>query len=367
MSARNCSSIAQNRRRVATVALLMAPLLLPASSCGLFTKPVEKTDGRRLLKIETPVGLPPIVHPEGSPPTEAAIELGRKLFYDKNLSLDGTISCSSCHNPRYGYSDNKVVAAGLGGKKGLRNSPALYNVAYAKILGWDGRAADLEEHARLPLFNPSEMGQTTGGLEQRLSDNSIYRNLFERAFGPGPITIVKIARALAIFQRLILSGNAAFDKFMYLGNPKAISQAAKRGLALFEKRGNCVVCHQAGKEFSLFTDGQFHNLGVGVNAKGELTDLGRYNVTKVEADKGAFKTPSLRNVTQTRPYMHDGSLSSLAEVIEFYSAGGRPNRYQSRLIRPLNLTADEKLDLLAFLESLAGEPMPHIGPPEGEQ
>lgn len=346
---------------------LLAAAILFQGACGIFAPPVEKMDGRRVLKVELPVGLPPVEFPPGSPPTEAVIELGRRLFYDKNLSLDGSIACSSCHNPRYGFSDNKPIAIGLGGRKGTRNSPTLFNVGYGKAFGWAGRAAGLEDASRNPLLHVAEMGQTEAELEKRLNDNSIYRNLFERAFGPGPISVQKVVRAMAIFQRLMLSGNSLFDKYMYLGNTKALSQGALRGLALFEKRGNCVVCHQIGKEFAIFTDGQFHNLGVGVNAKGELADLGRYEVTRQEADKGAFKTPTLRNILQTRPYMHDGSLQSLSDVVEFYNAGGRPNRYQSKLIRPLNLTPDEKLDLLAFLESLGGEPVPHISPPEGEQ
>jgi cytochrome c peroxidase len=340
-------------------------LALTGASCGLFTKPVEKMDGQRVLRIEVPVGLPPLKYPENSRPTEAAVELGRKLFYDKNLSLDGTISCSSCHNPRYGFTDNRSTVIGLGGKIGTRNAPALFNVAYGQLFHWDGRAASLEAQAELPLTHAAEMGQTPAALEKRLTDNSIYRDMFERAFGPGPVTIAKTTRALAIFERLILSGNSLFDKFLYLGNTKALSQPAHRGYALFQK--HCMVCHQIGREFALFTDHQFHNLGVGVDERGELTDLGRYLITREEADKGAFKTPTLRSIAQTRPYMHDGSLSSLSQVVEFYNRGGRPNRHQSKLIRPLDLTADDKLDLLAFLDSLSGEPVPHIGPPEGEQ
>lgn len=321
---------------------------------------------RRVL-IEVPVGLPAIEYPVIDPPTEAGLELGRKLFYDKSLSADGQVSCGSCHNPRYAFSDNRPLAIGVGGKQHRRHTPTLFNTVFNKSFFWDGRAATLEAQAVAPFTNPEEMGLTEAVLLQRLNDNSIYGDLFERTFGPGPISMLKIGRALATFERTILSGQSLFDKFNSLGNRRALSQPAARGLDLFVNRARCAVCHQLGKEYALFTDGLYHNLGVGVNAKGELRDLGRYEVTRNDADRGAFKTPTLRNITQTRPYMHDGSIESLAGVIEFYDQGGRPNRYQSKLIRPLNLSAQDKLDLLAFLDSLAGTPVANIGPPEGEQ
>ena len=327
--------------------------------------PANRED--RLLKVEIPIGLPPIQFPDGRPPTEAAFELGRRLFYDKNLSLDGSVSCSSCHNPRYGFSDNRPVAEGVGSRKGKRNSPTLFNVAFGRTFQLDGSVTTLEAQTDAPLTGVSEMAHNPAALEIRLRDNSIYRSMFERAYGPGTITAAKAAKALTTFERLILSGNSLYDRYAYLGNQKALSQPAARGLALFTGRGKCSVCHQLGKEFALFTDGLYHNLGVGLNVRGVLTDLGRFNVTKANEDRGAFKTPTLRSVTQTRPYMHDGSLASLTEVVEFYSRGGAPNPYQSKLIRPLHLEAQEKIDLLAFLESLNGEPLPHLGPPEGEQ
>jgi cytochrome c peroxidase len=325
--------------------------------------PVNAAD--RVMKVEVPIGLPPINFP-GGPPTEGAFELGRRLFYDKNLSLDGSVSCASCHNPRFGFSDNRPVSEGVGGRKGARNSPTIFNAAYGQIFRWDGGAATLEAQLAIPIAETNEMAHSPAVLETKLRDNSIYRSMFERAYGPGFITFDKIAKALAVFERLVLSGNSLYDRYAYLGNRKMLSQSAIHGLEIFTGRGNCAVCHQLGKEFALFTDGGFHNLGVGVDARGRMADLGRYNVTKVEADKGAFKTPTLRNITQTRPYMHDGSLASLAEVVEFYNAGGRRNPHQSKLIRPLNFDAQDKIDLLAFLEALTGEPIPHIGPPEGE-
>ena len=353
--------------RAASIACLA---LAAAGACqvhGNLQKAPPANEADKPVKIEAPIGLPPVPFPPGSPPTEATIELGRRLFYDKNLSIDGSVSCASCHNPRFGFSDNRPVAEGAGGRKGKRNSPTIFNVAYGKIFGMDGRAATLEAQAAGPMSGTLEMAHAPPALEKKLNDNSIYRSMFERAYGPGPVTFEKTTRALASFQRIVVTGSSLYDKFMYLGNRRALSQAAARGLEIFTKRGNCAVCHQLGKEFALFTDGQFHNLGVGANERGELADLGRYNVTRNDADKGAFKTPTLRNVTQTRPYMHDGSLSSLGEVVEFYSNGGRRNPYLSKLIRPLGFSAQDKIDLLAFLEALTGEPVPNIGPPEGEQ
>jgi cytochrome c peroxidase len=342
-------------------------LLAGCDPGGNLQKAPPANSADRVVKIEVPIGLPPIPFPPGSPPTEATIELGRRLFYDRNLSLDGSVACSSCHNPRFGFTDNRPVAEGIGGRKGARNSPAIFNAAYGKTFQWDGGAATLEEQVVRHISNVNEMAHSAKGLESKLEDNSIYRAMFERVYGPGPITMDHIAKAIAVFERIILSGNSLYDRFAFLGNRKALNQSAIRGLEIFTGRGSCANCHQIGKEASLFTDGRFHNTGVAVNARGDIVDLGRYNITKAEADRGAFKTPSLRGITQTRPYMHDGSVPSLAEVIEFYSAGGRPNRYLSKLIRPLNFTAQDKLDLIAFLESLSGEPVPHIGPPEGEQ
>jgi cytochrome c peroxidase len=351
----------------------LAPLLILACGCDSapninFQKTPPANSPDRRLKVEPVTGLPAIPFPPGSPAMEAAFELGRKLFYDRTLSIDGSVACSSCHNPRYGFSDNRPLPEGVGGRKGKRNTPTIFNVAFGKILFLDGRVDTLEAQADGPLQGVNEMAHTPAAIEARLRDNSIYRNMFERAYGPGPVTYRNVAKALASFQRHVVSGNSLYDKYAYGGNRRALSQAAVRGLALFSSsRTNCSVCHQLGREFALFTDGQFHNIGVGADARGVLADLGRYNVTKAEADKGSFKTPTLRSITQTRPYMHDGSLNSLTEVVEYYDRGGRPNPHLSRLIRPLNLSAQDKIDLIAFLESLTGAPVPHIGPPEGEQ
>jgi cytochrome c peroxidase len=323
-----------------------------------------------IIKTDIPVGLPPIPYPADNPPTLETITLGRKLYYDKGLSSDGSVSCSFCHNPKFGFSDNQKTSIGIGGKRGGRNAPTVWNTAYTVPQFWDGRAPNLEEQAGGPMQNPIEMAHTPEGIEKRLDENSIYKEMFEKAYGPGPITFAKVRYAIAAFERTVLTGNSAFDKYQYLGNKKAMSQSAVRGLALFKdpKKGNCAVCHTIEEKYALFTDNKFHNLGVGVDKRGQLTDLGRYDVTRNEADRGAFKTPTLRNIAQTPPYMHDGSLRTLSEVVDFYVGGGNSNPYRDKEIRSLDfLTAQERLDLVAFMEALTGEPVPHIGPPEGEQ
>ena len=184
-----------------------------------------------------------------------------------------------------------------------------------------------------------------------------YREAFERAFGPGPINIDKIQKAIASFERTLLSGNSPFDRYQYAGDKTAMTPSAIRGLAIFQakNRGNCSTCHTIEKKYALFTDGKFHNIGIGVNANGELTDLGRYDVTKAESDKGAFRTPDLRNVAKTAPYMHDGSEKTLREVVDYYVGGGNSNPYLDKDLRPLTLSAQDRADLIAFLESLTGE------------
>ena len=317
--------------------------------------------------IKAPLGLPPVPVPEDNPPTVETIALGRKLYYDKNLSVDGTVACSSCHDPKAGFSDGKPVSDGVGGKKGTRNSPTVLNAAYHPVQFWDGRAPSLEKQAEGPMQNPVEMAHTLEGAAKKAIESASYRAEFEKAFGPGPITYDMIEKAIASFERTVISGNSPFDRYFYGDDQKALSASAKRGLAVFRdaKKGNCVTCHTIGDKFALFTDGKFHNLGMGINARGELVDQGRYEVTKNEADRGAFRTPTLRNIALTAPYMHDGSLKTLKDVIEFYVGGGTSNPHRDKEIRSLDfLTEQERTDLVAFLESLTGEIPPNTGAPE---
>jgi cytochrome c peroxidase len=317
------------------------------------------------VTISVPLGLPPVPVPAGNPPTAATIALGRRLYYEPVLSADSTISCASCHVPAEGFADPRTVSVGVGGKLGARNSPPVANAAYYVTQFWDGRAASLEKQVEGPVQNPVEMAHTLKGVEQRLNADPAYREQFAQAFGTGRITFEMIEKAIASFERTVLMGNSPFDRWYYGHGENAISASAKRGFDVFRRvdKGNCASCHAFSESNALFSDNQFHNLGVGV--KDEMpTDMGRYDVTKIDADRGAFKTPSLRNVALTAPYMHDGSLKTLKDVVDFYVGGGSSNPYRDPKIKSLALTGQERADLVAFLESLTGEAPLNSGPPQ---
>ncbi len=317
------------------------------------------------MQMVAPLGLPPVPVPADNPPTVETVALGKRLYYDPVLSADRTVACASCHHPDKGFGDDKPFSAGVQNKLGGRNSPTVLNAAYYTLQFWDGRAPSLEEQAKGPVQNPVEMAHTLAGVEQRLNADPGYKAEFAKAFGPGPFTYQEVAMAIAAFERTVISGNSAFDRYYFGGDKKALSPAALRGLQVFKdpNKGNCAACHAIGEQDALFMDNLFHNIGVGV--KNEMpTDLGRYEVTKVEADKGAFKTPSLRNVALTAPYMHDGSLKDLKQVIDFYIGGGNSNPYRDPKIKPLGfLSGQERADLLEFLKSLTGEMPPDVRPP----
>lgn len=300
---------------------------------------------------ELPLGASPLVPvPPDNPLTEAKVELGRRLFFDAQLSRDSTVSCSSCHEPERSFSDGRTVARGIDGKEGTRNVPALINRVYGRSFFWDGRAHSLEEQALLPMVNPDEMGNTHEEILRRLGASGSYRRQFVGAFGADKITEERVAQAIASFVRTLVSGNSPFDRFEHLGDTAALSESARRGLALFRGRARCALCHTGW----LFTDERFHNTGV-TWRDGELLDSGRFVITGKNVHRGAFKTPTLRDVARTEPYMHDGSLATLEEVVDFYDRGGNINPYQDPDIRPLNMTLQEKESLLAFLRSLSGE------------
>lgn len=329
----------------------LAALLI---SCG-GTAEVKKTG--TALRIEMPMGLPPVPVPADNPLTVEKVALGKKLYFDPRLSGDGTVSCASCHNPKLGFGDGQKTSLGVNHQAGARNAPTVMNAAFGKSQFWDGRAASLEEQAAGPIANPIEMNLPHGECTDRLAQDKEYKRLFAAAFGDGAVTMDRVQKAIASYERTIVTGNSPFDRYYYGKDKPALSEGAARGLALFldKEKGNCAVCHLVGEESAVFTDGKFHNLGAGLSPEGELTDLGRYEVTKVEADKGAFKTPSLRNVAQTGPYMHNGSLKTLRAVVDFYAGGGSSNPYLDKDIRPLSLTGKERADLVEFLESLTGE------------
>lgn len=310
------------------------------------------------IKIEAPLGLPPVPVPADNPPTADTIALGRRLYYDTKLSIDGSISCASCHRPDAGFADPNQFSPGVGGKLGGRQAPTVINTAYFTTQFWDGRAPSLEEQALGPMANPVEMAHTLEGVQKALSEDPTYVAEFEKAFGPGGATMDRAKKAIASFERTVLSGNSSFDRFMFGGEEDALSDAAKRGLEVFRDpaKGNCEVCHAMEEDYALFTDDKFHNLGVGANIDGTLADQGRYEVTKNEADRGAFKTPGLRNIAQSAPYMHDGSLKTLEEVVDFYIGAGNSNDWRDKDLKELDhLTGQERTDLEEFLKSLTAE------------
>ena len=251
---------------------------------------------------------------------------------------------------------------------GTRNAPTLINAAYLPLQFWDGRAASLEEQAASPITDPVEMNQTHEVSVSKLEKDQSYKTMFLKAFGPGPITIGQVQRSLASFERTILSGDSAFDRYEFGGDKNALTPTQIRGLAIFRDphRGNCAACHSIGSSYALFTDGKFHNIGEGVEDDGTLKDIGRYHETKLETDKGAFMTPTLRDIAETGPYMHDGSLKTLKEVVDFYAGGGNSNPYLDKEIHAIQLSGQDRADLVEFLKSLTGAMPPNLGPPGKE-
>jgi cytochrome c peroxidase len=329
------------------------------------TPEVDRAIGA-VMKVTAPLGLPPIPVPGNNPVTAEKVALGRALFYDKRLSSDNTVSCSSCHNPLLGFTDGAVRSIGVGGKTGKRNAISLLNAAYDPVQFWDGRAPTLEAQIGTPMEDADEMNQPHAIAIAKLERDPVIQGQFDAAFGPGPITIERIQQAIASFERMLISGNSAFDRYQFGGDKTALSPAAIRGLAIFQDkdRGNCAACHTISSHYALFTDGKFHNTGEGVDEEGNLTDPGRYAATKAEADRGAFKTPSLRDVAESAPYMHDGKLKTLDDVVQFYAGGGNSNPYLDNEMKPIHLSARDRADLIEFLKSLSGEPPTHVGPPQ---
>jgi cytochrome c peroxidase len=285
--------------------------------------------------------------PADNPMTAAKIELGRKLYFDARLSLDGTVSCATCHNPTLGFSDGRARAMGIYGQEFKRSAPTLINRLFSKVQFWDGRAKSLEDQAPQPIQNELEMRNTPENVERTLRASNEYRDDFQQVFGTD-VTMDGIAKALAAFERTFVSGNSPYDKFK-AGDSTALTESARRGLALFESdRVNCKQCHTG---FN-FTDEKFQNNGAGQDQP--QPDLGRFEQTKNDSDRGAFKTPTLRDMSRTSPYMHDGSVRTLLDVINFYNKGGIPNKHLSPFMKPLNLSEEQKADLVSFLRSLTG-------------
>jgi cytochrome c peroxidase len=339
-------------------------LLSFAFASGCKSSPSARPVGP-VVTINVPLGLPPVPIPPDNPPTADSIALGRRLFYDTRLSKDDSLSCASCHRSQFRFTDERVRSLGVGGTLGRRHAPTLVNAAYSSLFFWDGRAVNLEDQVGTPIADALEMNQSHDASIAKLKGDPSYKAMFQRAFGSDQITMKRVENALAGFERTILSGNSAFDRYEYLGQKDALTPAQIRGLAVFRDplRGNCVTCHAIGPHYALFTDGQFHNTGEGVGDNEELSDLGRFVVTKLEADRGEFKTPTLRNVAVGGPYMHDGKLKTLKDVVEFYAGRGNSNPNLDKQMSSIKLSGQDRRDLVEFMQSLTGEIPSNVGPP----
>lgn len=337
------------------------------------------------LATNPPLGLPPLSIPADNPLTQEKIALGRKLFFDRRLSLNDTQSCAMCHIPEQGFAHNELATAvGFEGRTVRRNAPSLYNVGYLNRLFHDGRETRLETQVWQPLTAANEMANpSVGAVIEKLRHIPDYQGLFEQAFGRGP-GMETIGMALASYQRTLNAADSPFDRWYYGGDATAVTETVKHGFTLFTGKAGCSGCHTVGEQAALFTDNKLHNTGIGwqvamskepptrrvqlapgvfvevatalINTTSEPppSDLGLYEITQNPADRWRYKTPSLRNVALTAPYMHNGSFSTLEDVIDYYDGGGHQHELLDPLLRPLELTADEKNALVAFLRALTG-------------
>ena len=341
-----------------------------------------------LLKLarNPPLGLPKVPTPKDNPLSREKIELGRKLFFDRRLSLNNTFSCAMCHIPEQGFtSQEQATAVGVEGRTVRRNSPTLYNVAYAERLFHDGRESTLENQVWGPFLAHNEMANPSiGFVIDKLKALSDYRGLFEKAFHHGP-SMETVGQAIASYERTLISANSPFDRWHYGKQPGALSEQAKNGFELFSGKAGCSRCHVINDSQALFTDNQLHNTGLGyresmkkqpskqrvqvapgisfdmdsttIGTVGEekQNDLGMYEITQNPADRWKYKTPSLRNIALTAPYMHNGVFATLKDVLEFYNKGGEPNENLDPLIKPLGLSETEINALEEFLQALTGD------------
>lgn len=354
-------------------------------------------DPRPVRQVGLPAELVRRAIPEDNPQSPGKIALGKKLFFDGRLSADGAVACATCHNPERAFTDGRPVSIGIHERAGQRNSPTVLNALFNRQQFWDGRVDTLEEQAALPITNPAEMGQPSlGGAVAAVAAVEEYRRAFREAFGR-PVNGTDLTRALAAYERTLVSFGAPFDRFI-AGDQGAIGESAKRGWELFNSQARCNKCHAATdqqRDTATFTDFDYHNIGIGIirhnvvplaiRAEGEvaaghlpsvdraaigsdLSVLGRFLVTRKEADLAAFKTPDLRNVLVTAPYFHDGSQATLWDTLDHYNKGdGLNNPWLDEDIQPLALTESDIDDLVAFLASLTSPEYKELGDRELER
>lgn len=338
------------------------PAILLFSSLCLSSLVGNDEEATLAESYSAPLGLPPIPWPDDNPYSEKKAALGKLLYFDKRLSADGTVSCASCHGLSKAFADHDKVSTGVYGRQGSRNSQTIINAAYHPLLFWDGRAKSLEEQCKGPIANILEMSESSDPhiahfqCQERVKRIKGYLPLFKEVFGKENIDIDDIAQAIATFERTILSGNSPYDKYA-AGDKTALSAEQIDGYRIFRHVG-CNNCHFG----PTFSDERFLNIGVGMDAQNP--DLGRYEITQDKKDWGAFRVPILRDVANTPPYMHDGSLKNLDEVVEYYNTGGIKNANLHTLMRPLNLSEKDKKNLVAFLEALNGEGWEHVTEPK---
>lgn len=316
---------------------VLAAVILFASGC-------RKDEVIPSYVLDIPTGFPEMEIPADNELTRERVELGKKLFFDKMLSSDYSVSCASCHLPEYGFSDPEQFSRGVGNATGFRNSVSLANVGYNTLFFRDGGSLSLELQIEAPLTSAEEMNMTYQEIMERLNNDATYPDLFMKAYNrePDPFSIT---RAIAAYERTLISGNSRYDKYFYQGNENALTESEKRGMELFNSsKTNCSQCH-GGFNFTSFG---FENNGL----YEFYADSGRARITTLSTDAGKFKVPTLRNIAVTAPYMHDGSISTLEEVIAHYESGGKTHENKSQFITGFQLSSQEKTDLINFLNSL---------------
>jgi cytochrome c peroxidase len=374
------------RRRV-----LSSGLVLGALACSVLAGAGgERAKAPDDLPRGVSAALYRITVPASAAPTKEKVALGDKLFNDKRLSVDDTVSCATCHDPARGFVDHKPQSEGIGSHRGTRNSPTVVNAMFNATQFWDGRAATLEDQAKLPILNPIEMGQRSPeDVVKKVRGIPEYVSEFRAVFGRD-VSYDDLAAAIAAFERTHFSGDSPFDRFL-AGEVDAIDASAKRGWSIFNGKGRCTDCHAFSTTSPLFSDQKFHNIGIAAHktdfialaGKGvamvrsgdleqidhlaletDLSELGRFLVTKNLSDVGTFKTPNLRNIAATGPYMHDGSLATLWDVMDHYNKGGVPNPYLDGGMQRLGLSEDEIDDTVAFLATLTSPEFQAFGEQE---
>lgn len=307
----------------------------------------ELIEDDEVITLKIPGKFPYPEFPADNQPTQKRIDLGKRLFFDPILSRDSTVSCGSCHLPNKFFADNLKVSVGINGRTGTRNAPSLINVAYQSSMFWDGGNPNLEQQVLAPIENHDEMDFDINKVVDRLTKKSDYVNQFQRAYKQGP-NVYTLTRAIACFERTLIGGTSRYDKFAVNHDSTLLTPSEKNGLILFfGEQGDCFHCHQG---FN-FTDNSFRNNGLYLT----YADSGVARITGLSSDIGKFKIPSLRNVGATAPYMHDGSLQTLQEVIDHYASGGKKHPNKSAILKPLVLSPQEKTDLINFLKTLTDQ------------